>query len=268
MRFISYLQSAIKSQVQDHWQFITIWFLFLVNTTGFSLLGRHASSLVPGVVEAVVLNALLLRLLLRWNKPTPSVLLAMFNCLFLRVELDIHIRQRISGWSPAHQRILPALAVVELHSPCLKVVGAALHYVLWWNEDTNATIFYMFLGNTADWSKRFLENIELSLGNIERFTNFYLLGKLDKIWQLLAFLNFSIRQDNRVVDDWCLLMLQSIAWVSCRVLNPKNNNNKYYLTNFLVAWVCSVVSYHLNDAGAFGRRRSNVAIIVNQKMFY
>lgn len=91
------------------------------------LLGGDSCSLVPREVDAVVLDALLLRLLLRRDEPSPSVLLAVLDRLLLGVEFDVHVGQRVAGRRPAHERILPALAVVEFHSPRLEVVGAALH---------------------------------------------------------------------------------------------------------------------------------------------
>lgn len=114
------------------------------------LLGGDAGSLVPGEIDAVVLDALLFWFFLRRDEPSPAVLLAVLDGLFLRVELDDQVRERVSGGRPAHQRVFPALAAVELHSPGLEVVGAALHAVLWWNKDADATVFDVLLGNSVD----------------------------------------------------------------------------------------------------------------------
>lgn len=60
-------------------------------------------------------------------------------------------------------------------------------------------------------------------------------------------------------------MSQGIAVVHSRcVLDPENNNNKCYLTNFHDIRHMPGDSYHLNEAGALGKRRSKVAIILNQ----
>lgn len=118
-----------------------------------NLLGGNAGSLVPGEVDAVIFDALLLWLLLRRDEPSPAVLLAVLDGLFLCVELNDHVRERVSGGRPAHQRVFPALAAVELHSPRLKIVGAALHAVLRRNKDADATSLDVLLGNSVDRSE-------------------------------------------------------------------------------------------------------------------
>lgn len=74
----------------------------------------------------------------------------MFNRLLLCVEVDVHVGQRIAGRRPTHQRIFPALAVVEFHSPSLEVVSAALHGVLWRNKDADASLLHMLFGHAID----------------------------------------------------------------------------------------------------------------------
>lgn len=138
--------------------FNSVRLIIYLNFTTFSstftftgdLLGGNAGSLVPGKVDAVVLDAFLFWLFLRRDKPSPSVLLAMRDGLFFCVELDDHVRERVSGGRPAHQWVFPAFAAVELHSPGLEVVGTALHAVLWWNKDADSAVLDMLLGNSVN----------------------------------------------------------------------------------------------------------------------
>lgn len=62
----------------------------------FTLLGGHASTLVPGKVDAVVLVAFLQRFLFAVNIPGPAVLLAVHDRFLFGVELKGHVGQRIS----------------------------------------------------------------------------------------------------------------------------------------------------------------------------
>lgn len=59
-------------------------------------------------------------------------------------------RASYSPGGPAHERILPALAVVELDLPGVHVIGAALHCVLGRNMDAHTALPNVLLRNAAD----------------------------------------------------------------------------------------------------------------------
>lgn len=77
----------------------------------------------------------------------------MLNGFLGGFKLDFHVGEWVSGGGPAHEWVLPALAVVELHLPVVDVVGAALHGVLGGLVDADAAGSDVLLGDAVDWSE-------------------------------------------------------------------------------------------------------------------
>lgn len=149
----------------------------------------------------------------------------MLDSFLLVVEFDVQVRQGITSGGPAHKRIFPSLAVVEFHSPHLNIMSAALHCVLWWNKDTDTSFLHVLFWNAVDRCERFLKRRLIKTRNVINNFQFHLLWKWHQVGQFLAFSHFAFWKDDVVLNNWCLLVLQSIRISCCWCLNPTNRQN-------------------------------------------
>lgn len=73
-----------------------------------NLLGGHSRTPIPGEIASIVLDSLGLYTLISIQEPAQTVLFAVLNCFFLRIELQLHVGQWIS---PKNYKL------VNLHQP-------------------------------------------------------------------------------------------------------------------------------------------------------
>ena len=97
---------------------------------------------------------------------------AVNDCVLLFSELDRQAWQRIGGWAPAHQRILPSLFLVESDSPVVYLKCARLHCVFGRHEDSSCAILDLLDRMSWNLLDRFLK-MEYTFISI-RITNRYI----------------------------------------------------------------------------------------------
>lgn len=122
-------------------------------------LGGDPGAAVPGKVDSVVFRLDNFLNLGSVKVPGPAVLLAVLDGVLGGGEVDLHVGQRVPGGGPAHKRVLPALAGVELHLPVLDVAGAALHGVLGRLVYADPPGLHVLLGHSRDRGQVHLEMI-------------------------------------------------------------------------------------------------------------
>jgi len=119
------------------------------------LFGTGSGTFIPRKIRAVTFlqASEFLRL---FHFKVPLVLLAISDSVFQIGEFHDGVGQGIASRTPSHQTVFPSFPGVPLDAPLSSGVSTALHGILGWHKNPDATVFDVELGNARQRGHIFL----------------------------------------------------------------------------------------------------------------